>query len=189
MSEPFIRIESDNDPERCDGLDSLGQCRYKAIRGTTKCPRHAFNKQTEAKKQEVLANYRLRKWNDRVLAFVNSDGLKSLREEIGITRMVMEEIINKCEEPSDVLIYADKIHHCSNNIKDLIVACQKLEERNGLLLDKAAVVSLADQMVKIIGDHIDDPDKLAEIGNLFFEAILKTASASELAHDALKMKV
>lgn len=180
------RVSTPFDPDRCDGIDMSGQCWYKVVPGTRKCERHAYNKETESTKRKTLCNYRLQRWNDRVTELTHSEGLKSLREEIGISRMILEEVLNKCEDSASLIVYSDKIHHCTNQIQNLIVACQRLEERNGLLLDKAAVVSLADQMIKIVADHIDDTDKLAEIGNLFYESIMKTGSVTQQAHETLK---
>lgn len=187
MSEPFILIDGPSDPERCNSLErhNTAQCRYKRIPGTTKCPRHAYNNDTQAKTEQTLKNYRLQKWQSRVIELVNSDGLKSLREEIGIIRMLLEEIVNQCQNATQLLIYSDQIHRCVMSIQSLVVSCQKLEERNGLLLDKTAVISLADQMVRIVSEQIDDPEKLATIGEKFAETIMKTASLAQQIDEAL----
>jgi len=126
---------------------------------------HGGNKAIEAQNRESVRNYRLTKWENRVRDFAKSGGVKSLREEIGILRMVLEETINKCENNVDLLLYAHKISDLVLKIEKLVSSCHRLENSMGMLLDKSAALHLAGQIVEIIGNHITDSDIVDNVAN------------------------
>lgn len=174
----WVRVE-ENDPARCQSVDRTGQCRYKAVDGTSYCPRHiggGQSSQTKSLAETALKNYRLGKWKDRVGEMVSSPDIKSLREEVGITRVMLEEILNKCTDTNELLLYSDKIQTTVGVIEKLVLSCQKLEEKNNVLIDRNAIINLADSIVGIIGEHIDDPDILKVIGERIVASIITVAS-------------
>ena len=174
----FERVSSELDLDRCQGNNSDGQCWYKAIPGTRYCPRHGGNKTLEAEAKEELRNYRLTKYKARVADFANNPDIKSLREEIGITRMVLESILNHLDTPNDLLIYSDKLTSLVNQVRILIESCQKLEERNNKLLDRNIVMIIADNIISIVGHYIKDSNSLEEIGAKIANSI-ETAASTE----------
>ena len=178
MDYPFERCE-ETDPNRCQGVDSTGQCRYKAIPGTTYCPRHGVNKQLESAAKKRVSMYRLQQYQERVDDFANNPEIKNLREEIGITRMVLENIINKCKNANRLLIHSDKISALVGQVRVLVESCQKLEEKNNKLLDRKIVLVIADNFVTILSKYMSDPDQLQEIGAELVKSIEIAASAED----------
>src|SRR4029077_12914332 len=105
----FIRVE-DNDPERCQGVSSTkGQCQFKRATGSQYCKMHGGAAVLKSAEQERIRNYRLSKWQLRMNEFADSDQVKSLREEVGISRMVLEEIVNRCKDSTELLMCSAKI--------------------------------------------------------------------------------
>lgn len=177
--ERYRRITSDDDPERCHAVNvgmSKDQCKLKAIPGSKFCALHGgIGVETAAKKQ-ALANYRLQQYSERVADFANSSEVKNLREEIGITRMVLETLLNNCKKTTELLAYSDKISNLVGQVSRLIETAQKLEEKNNNLLDRKVIIVIADSIVTIIGQYISDPDKVNEIGAKICESIAAAAS-------------
>lgn len=171
------RITDLDDPrDRCEANSSLGACPYKKVPGSKYCPRHGGNKAIQAQQAETLKNYRLTRWKQRVGEFADNSNIKSLREEVGILRMILEEMLNQCKDSMDLLLYSNKMSDLVMKIEKLVVSCDKLENRMGLLLSKGSVLFLAQQYVEIITDEVPDPDVIERISTRIIEA---TANVGE----------
>ncbi len=125
MEGKLIKVDFDS-PKRCQAIAQHGQCVYQVVEGITYCPMHAGAAQNEIQKQK-LRNYRLQKYRERINEKADSDVIKSLREEIGILRMIMEEVINRCTDDTDLIIYSPKITDLALKIEKVVVSCHKLE--------------------------------------------------------------
>lgn len=158
-----------NPVERCESVVKSGPCPYMKVENSNFCPMHQGRSAFEARKKEGR-NYRLAKWQARVNEFADNDQVKSLREEIGIVRMMLEETLNQCNDSTDLLLYSHKISQLVAQIEKLVVSCDKLENRMGLLLSKASVIQLASTYVNIITEHVEDPDIIDIIGTKMLEA-------------------
>lgn len=165
----FVRCEAD-DPNRCQAITKSGQCPYKADEGIKFCPMHKGNG-AAAEKEKNVRNYRLTKFRAQIEEKADSDAIKSLREEIGITRQVLETFINRCEDETDLMIHSNKIGDLVLKIEKLVSSCHRLERSTGQLLDKTAIIQVACMFVDIIGEYVSDEIQ-AEISNRLVETIL-----------------
>lgn len=168
MAENLVPIEYPSDPDRCQGASPQGQCRYKALPGKKFCQIHISSTARHEEKQNIR-NYRLAKYQARIEEFADNQQVKSLREEIGILRMLLEEVILKCTDSSSLVMASNKIADLVLRIEKLVKSCHYLEKSTGFLLDKSAMTQLAVKMIGIIGDHIDDEAKLG----LIAEALIR----------------
>lgn len=170
----LIHCTDDAHPNRCQGIDKTGQCRYMADflpDGSYNrfCGRHKG--QTEnAVVKEAIRNYRLTKFRAQVEQKADSSSIKSLREEIGITRQVLETFINRCEDDTDLMIHSNKISDLVIKIEKLVSSCHRLERSTGQLLDKSAIIQVAGMFVEIVSEYV--PDRVqAEISEKLMETI------------------
>jgi hypothetical protein len=153
----FERCE-ESDPNRCQNMSGKGgQCPYKAIENQKYCPRHIAS-HTRGDERKRIAQYRLEKYQHRMEDFAFNAEIKNLREEIGITRVVLEEVVNQCKDGSQILMMSNKISDLVMKINALVASCHKMEKSTGNLLDKTTLINLASQMLDIIKRHIDDVD-------------------------------
>lgn len=165
MSDNKYEVVPEESPDRCQAVHPKGQCRYKQVAGAAYCPMHGGNKGAESKNAKSLSNYRLSKWQLRVDEFAGHDKVKSLREEIGILRILLEETVNKCSDTVDLVLNSSKIADLVAKIEKLVVSCHRLESNLGLMLDKQAAMQLASEFVEIIGRHVKDEEALSLISN------------------------
>ena len=168
----YEKVSDPADPRRCQTVTAYGQCLMIAVEGQQYCHVHA-RALNHAVEKEAVKNYRLQRWQQRVSEFAENDQVKSLREEIGITRMLLEEMFGFCTNSTELLLYSGRIADLVMKIEKLVVSCHRLEERTGLLLDKQAVVHLASSIVAIIGHEISDADVLERIAGEIAGVILK----------------
>ena len=149
---------------RCEATIVNGQCRNIKEGGTNFCFLHGANKGIAKANSEIQRNYRLGRWQERINQLADNDQIKSLREEVGILRMMMEEILTKCEDSTDLLLYSSRISDLAMKIERLVISCDRLENRMGQLLSKRAVLQLAGEYVQIINTFVTDPETMEQIG-------------------------
>lgn len=161
------------DPRRCKcQLNGGAQCPYLSIENGDRCPMHAAAT-NHLVIQEQSRNYRLTKWQQRLNEFADHDKVKSLREEIGILRILLEETMAKCNDADDLMMYSGKITDVVMKIEKVVSSCHRLEASTGLLIDKTAILSLGSAVVEIIVKYITDEAKIKLISDDIVTAILQ----------------
>jgi hypothetical protein len=165
----LIRCEAD-DPNRCQSSGKGGQCPYTAMENSKFCQRHD-GCGAKARENDKTNMYRLQVWQARLSEFSEHDSIKSLRNEIGILRILLEETMNKCRDTTALLLYSNKISDLCLRIEKLVSSCNRLELKMGLLLDKASALNFAGQVVEIISLHISDPVVIDAISNDIISAL------------------
>ena len=164
--EDIPMMDSEDDPQRCQGIIAgKQQCNKKAVPGSNYCPLHGANSRIQAIKAESLRNYRLTKFRKSVQEKSNSSAIKSLRDEVGILRMMLEEKLNMCEDVHDLILQSGPIGQMVLNIERVVTSCHKLEDSMGQLLDSQAVLRFANRIIDIIGENIQDTEVLEKIAN------------------------
>ena len=172
MVEGLTHCEPDN-PCRCQRVSPQGQCRWLGAhqqKGEWVCQIHYAGGRGDEK--EKIRNYRLTKFQARVDDFVNNEAVKSLREEIGILRMTLEETMNQCKSSTELLLLSGKISDLVMKIEKIVMSCHKLEAQTGALLDKNAILQLGNILVEIISEYITDEDALTKISGQIISAIV-----------------
>jgi len=168
----IVKMDGPDDPRRCHGvMPTIGQCHNQAVEGSDYCIMHGGNKAAERLKKERISNYRLAKWQARLDRQAESPHIKSLRDEIGILRMVMEETINKCKTPFDLLTNAQKIGDLTMKITAVVEKCHRLEGSMGQLLDKKTMIQMANTFIDIIADEDLAEDQLDRIAQRILESV------------------
>lgn len=164
MDNKFERV-AENSPERCEATTGIGQCPYKVSAPSKFCPMHGGHLAVDKHKAESLRMLRLSKWQGRMSEFADHDKVKSLREEIGILRIMLEETVNRCGDQVELIMNSGKIADLVMKIEKLVTSCHKLESNLGLMLDKQAAMQLSGEIVDIIGRHISDESIISKIAN------------------------
>lgn len=124
--------------------------------------------------------YRLSKWQQRVEEHADSEHVKGLREEIGILRVVLEEVMAVCHDSTTLLMYSNRISDLVVKIEKLVSSCHRLEQSSGLLLDKSAALNIGAQIVEIVSRFVANEDALDQIGEGIVQAILSTQIAQKV---------
>lgn len=164
IEEKLINCD-DEDPNRCQGTHPGGQCKYLAVEGSKFCQRHGGNKHIQSIEAKEVRQYRLGIWQDRLDEFSESLKIKSLREEIGILRLVLETILNQCKDKSTLVLQSSRISDLVIKIEKLVVSCNRLDTSMSMLLGKSEAINFASQIVNIICEHVSDPEVQDVISN------------------------
>ena len=159
-------------PNRCQGMARNNQCNMLAVEGGTNCMMHGGNKQLESQRKKGLRNYQLTMFRAKLERHSSSIEIKSLRDEIGILRMIMEERLNRCKNEGELILQSGAIADLVVKIDKLVCSCHRLEGSMGELLDKTSILQFANVMISIIGETLSDhPDQMNTIANRILEEV------------------
>jgi hypothetical protein len=176
------RIESEEDPDRCQSLSHQGteQCSYKAVPGSNYCPRHGGNMQMEKNKRQRIRNLKLTFARaGRVNELTQGPDVKTLYDEIAVLRFMLEELLNRFgDDRHELMLQAPIISQMVINITKTVEACQKLEERQGKYLDGVQIDALADSLLDILGEYIED-EQLEEMADKLNECFANATSIKD----------
>lgn len=177
MAENIKRAASPDSPTRCQAtVKTQGQCTLEAVPGSPYCSVHGGSKIALAQRTAELNNYRLTNYKVRVGELANSEKVKSLRDEIGILRMLVEERLNSCRTDLDLIIHSQPLAELIMKVDKLVNSCHSLETKMSLMLDRSAVIQLSSVIVDIIGQYVTDPDELIDIATKIGAAVESAAN-------------
>jgi len=167
-------------PERCDleDPDCCKQCAknqngryFKCVVGADYCILHCGATHAASNKKKKANHYRLQVWQRRLEEFAGHGDVKSLRDEIGILRIVLEETLNSCQDSKDLLLYSAKISDLATKIEKLVTSCDRLEKNMGQMMDRPTALRFAAKLVDIVGRHVTDADMLDAISSEVLEEL------------------
>jgi len=147
---------AEDSPDRCHAVMSKGQCWIKKEGYSNFCKMHSGHSKNNAIKKEAHKNYLLRKWHQRIADKATSPDIKSLRDEIGILRMVLEALLNNCNTETDLILQSAPISELVMKVDRVVLSCHKLEGSMGQLLDKASILQFAGNVINIIASEVED---------------------------------
>ena len=155
---PVTRCEED-DPNRCQNVGKRGQCINLSVNNGTRCMVHGGNKQLQSQELKSLKNFRLGKWQASIERHASSPQIKTLRSEIGILRILLEERLTKCQDVNDLMMHSGVISDLVMKVDRLVTSCHKLEGSMGQLLDKSALLQFASQIIEVISAELEGEDE------------------------------
>lgn len=160
---------------RCQATNKDKQCARLCDDGFDYCSFHNSGQIIKLKKDETR-NYLLTRWRAEVDHYANHSQVKSLREEIGILRLLMQTTLNKCLDENDLLIHTPRIMELTQRLERTIDTCNRLEEKTQFLVDKTQIIMLAEQILMIFSEFVPDTNILGKVAARIQEAIEAKAS-------------
>ena len=166
MEHKIEKVDDPASPDRCQCTATQnGQCPNKKIPGSDFCPVHGGNRALMSKDQKQLGMYRLSKYRDRHEELSTANNIRTLNEEIGILRILVEECLNGVDSPAALAACTPQLADLTSRIERLVTSCHKLEKSLNHYLDKTSIVQLGQEVVEIIGKYVTDPDITAKIAS------------------------
>lgn len=156
----LIRCEPD-DPRRCKTAHTGQQCPYLAEEGDEYCMRHAYHVSKKVQKASVR-NYHLTKFRARLEQKLESPKIKTLTEEVGILRLVLEAVLEKVQDDFELILYSSKITELVTSIRSTLEVSMKIEEKANLTLDRAQTMVIATKIIDIISKNIAE-EKVSDV--------------------------
>jgi hypothetical protein len=182
-SENYSRLERvpNGHPDQCETIrQGLGiQCNFKKVEGRRTCIMHGGNLGDAPARVKSLNSYRLGKYQKRMEDFAGASNLRSVDEEIGILRMVLEEVFLQCESDVDLLLYSQKIGDLVRDITKCVQVADKLATKSGMLIGRVEAMAIAEKVVNILPKYISDETILLKIAEELADAFLTKVEGSD----------
>jgi len=136
---------------KCTHTSANGQCSNEAIDGQNMCA-----KDTRNKREVLVSQYRI---NTQLLGdgperHAATDEIKSLRGEIALIKSLLESRLNMIETQAELVAAMPQIKDFALAIEKLATACHNMDVKLGNLLDKHALVELAQEIILIIERNV-----------------------------------
>lgn len=183
------RINAPDDPRRCQGSDSMGQCRNLAIDGAAFCPacagRAHLGLVEKNRQQYLLTNPRFRA---RLESLSSGEEIKSLRDEIAIARMLVEELLNKVKD-DEVSMVSGRVNALLLTIERLVSRAHVIEQNLGQLLQKIAVLKLMQTVCEVITEEVSPLSGGTEAIERIVDRIFTQAGAARNIEPARGIKL
>lgn len=161
---------------RCEHTSKTGQCYHNAVEGSKYCAEHSVDPQAGLKRQYMLNKA---KYRQRYSEFAESDDIRTLKDEIAILRMVMEERLNMVTNDSEMLASCGQIASLAITIERLVKSCHTLESRLGSLLAKPTLLGIANDIVQILLQELAYLPDYETLVDKISERILKVVTEAK----------
>ena len=90
----------------------------------------------------------------RLAAFAEHDDIKSLRDEIALTRMMIERLWNSAQSDVERLAVYGRVNSHILTLEKLVKTCNQIEERLGSLLAKPTLLRVGQQICQRLVDRL-----------------------------------
>jgi len=142
------------DPRRCKRGTHAGQCLRVAAGGSEFCTLHSGVDRAPSRN---LRQYLLAKADDRtrLAQFAEHEEIKSLRDEIAFTRMLIERRFNLVQTDSDLVAACGSLNQLLLTVERLVKSAHAIEQSLGALLARQSVLRLGQQICQIIVDRLE----------------------------------
>lgn len=104
--------------------------------------------------EQSARQYKIEKYQNRIKDFRDNPDIKSLRDEIAILRILVEERMNSIKDEFSMIAAAGPIAELISKIERTVRTCQAIEEKTGITLDRSQVMQIGDQLIGILIDAI-----------------------------------
>jgi hypothetical protein len=155
-------------------MTDSGACQKPPIPGSRWCEKHNPHTGSLQLNQYLISKRIL---GDSPQRHAAADEVKSLKVEIALLRSIVEKRINMMESDAEFAAGMSGLKDTFLAIEKLVSSCHNMEVKLGNLLNKSALVSLAQKIVHIIDQNLTDvPERdeiVAKIGGEIAEAIAK----------------
>ena len=134
------RVKDPADPRRCTGAAPEGQCLNVAEPGCDRCRVHG-GRDKEAVEDKRLCLLTKAQRRMRLAQLSEHEQIKSLRDEIALAGMLIEERFNKVKNDSDLISAFGPINMALLTVERLVKSAHTIEQNLGALLSKPTVLA------------------------------------------------
>lgn len=142
---------AEDDPNRCQSYAGSGggQCPFLAIPGGPTCPLHG-NHTVVHEETTGLYNFKRTEVLHRLSQFKKHPDANRLTTELGVLRLTLEELINRCDTNYDLIAASGQMTILIQNIERLLISNRKIEKQMSELLTLEQVVMMAQAFFNIV---------------------------------------
>lgn len=162
----FQRVSDPADPNRCQRMLAKGQCMNRAVEGSQYCAAHGGTVTRDSRRKYAVTKFRA-----RLDHFAEDPDQKSLHEEIGVLRLMLDAQLTAISDEHELIMRSAALAELVSRIQNCIVAADKLDQRRGQLIDRSVILKMVAHIIDIISQEVTDPDVVENIGRRIMESL------------------
>lgn len=155
---------------RCKWVTAAGQCDRNTEDGPF-CAQHGPVDTEQALRHYQITNLLVGANHERHNAVAQ---IKDLREEIALTRALIETRLNLATNEAELIASMGILHQYLKTVETLVASCHRMDSNLGNILNKSSVLTLAQDMVRIITEELDGVPERDEIVDKIAHRIVET---------------
>jgi len=150
----------------------------KAVEGGTRCKCHGGGSQLQVAKKKQLTAYAKNRWNAEIRNNAEDSEIKSLRQELGIARIMLNQLTNRCKDSHDLLMMSGPIDNMLKTINLIQKTSHSIEKDLAGTVGPEQLNQFAEEMFNIIMDEVQDTNVINRIALKLGRAIRKVQNGS-----------
>lgn len=174
----MAKVTDPADPDRCKGTFSDGQCMNRASFGSDYCQAHGGQIARAEAAESRIYNLNKAQYRRRLAELKDHEEIKSLREEIALCRLLIEERFNKIQNDADLLAAYSTVNSLMLTLERLIKTTHQIEQNLGTLLSKPTVILLGQNLVQIINEELAGVEGYERIVDRTCERLFETIEST-----------
>lgn len=184
MDNQLVRVTDPADPRRCKASTPTGQCMNEAERGAEYCVAHNAGRQSALVQDKRHYQLNEARWQAKFVEF-SEDGsaAKSLRDEIALSRMMLQRRWELVKDDNQFLIHSPAIERTLLLLKDLIKTAANIEQKLGISLSREKLLAMGRGILDVLMSELDDlPDfdeRMNRITTKIAQIMKKTAEEQQ----------
>ena len=179
----YDETNSDHDPCQSKGIRT---CPFAAVPGSRFCGRHGGESEARANTSRREMNYQFRRYQTQLEAGVRKANLNDLREEIALTRIMVENIVNSADSDASFLALIPSLNPLISTLDRLTTNNAKLEAFFGQFMTPEQVDTMITNILDIIIEEVQRaiPDEVqaGELLGRLAERIETASTIIEIPH-------
>lgn len=170
-------IVPEDSPDRCQAVNSQGQCRRKKVEGSNFCEAHGGNRALQANIKHRINRYKLDQYKSKYGQLDTEH--KDLKDEITLMRILIQEFMSLIERDGEngLIMYSGRIADYIAKLEKIVKTCQTIDLQNSKMLDQNQALIFAEQICDLISETVTDITKKINTGTDFK---IETESALKL---------
>ncbi|MEK0346372.1 MAG: hypothetical protein QQN65_06015, partial [Nitrosopumilus sp.] len=154
--------------KQCQSLANGNPCYYEKVEGSEYCAMHGGQTAVRVKRKQEMYDLRKSKWlqklaDDKLDDFGKGKNKFNMSEELGILRIVLQEILGQCTDTTQLMRHNQKISNTISQIERLISSSLKLDQKLGQLVTKDEMLAIAQALIECIQTEIKDAQTVKNI--------------------------
>ncbi len=129
-------------------------CKFASVKGSLACSRHGGASEARANNSHREMNYQFKRYQTQLEAGVRKANMNDLREEISLTRIMVETIVNHAEDDISFLAMIPSLNPLISTLDRLITNNAKLEAFFGQFMTPEQVDTMVSSILDILIEEI-----------------------------------
>ena len=157
-------VQNASPEKRCQHVHDDAQCPLERAEGSKYCTTHdpyALKRSVAKKVRQYLLTDAA--YSNRLASFSEHDDIKSLREEVGFARMLIEKRFNMISDDGELLAACGTLNTLLLTVERLVKSCNQVERNLGTLLSKPSILILGREIIDIIVEELADVEDSEDI--------------------------